>query len=95
MKLLETKIIKIGDKEYPTKLTARAMIGYETLTGHPITVLKTIEDRTYLFYVCLKAGGTDITYDAFLDLIDNCPAVIGEFFDLFTGDEPEKKQKTR
>lgn len=92
MKLLTTKKITIGDKEYSLRMSVRVMINYEELTGHPASEMVTLKDVVAMFYCTLKAGGTDITYDQFLDLIDDEPGAIKSFKDLMV--EPVEKKKS-
>jgi hypothetical protein len=94
MKLLETKIIKIGEQDYPVKLTMRAMIEFERLSGHSISIVKSIEDITILFYCTVKAGGANMTYEQFMDLIDDKPDSLGMFSDTMI-EKTEKKAAAR
>jgi len=94
MKLLEEKSIKIGDKEYPMKMSMRAMIEYEKLSGKTINEITTIEDITFLFYSTIKMGGAKFTYDEFLDLIDDKPESLTAFTDAMIV-ESEKKRIVR
>ena len=77
MRLMEVKVIKVGNKSFPVKLTNRAMIEYESLTGETIVNLQGSERLSKLFYCTAKAGarGTDhewkYTYEQFLDIIDD------------------------
>jgi hypothetical protein len=79
MKLAEVKHIKVGETDYPVKLTNRALIEYETLTGEAIVSFKGTERLSKLFFCTTKAGykaeGKPFayTYEQFLDLIDDFP----------------------
>ena len=104
MKLLKTKSIKIDGKDYPLVRDLSALMEYEELAGHGLherdKLFKTIRDKTYMFYACIKAGGTDITYNDFINLIKNNPELIGDFVEILVelsggNEEPEKKSKTR
>jgi hypothetical protein len=90
MKLLETKQIRIGEKDYSLKLSVRAMISYTSLSGKNINHVETLQDRINLFYSCMKACNPELQYEAFLDIIDDHPEKIGEFIDLLF-DPDEKK----
>jgi len=79
MKLLESETIKIGDKDYPIKMTIRSMINYEKLTGHSISKIETMEDIITFFYCVVKAGGNDMSYEDFLNLIDDKPEALTAF----------------
>jgi hypothetical protein len=91
MKLLGEKKIKIGDKEYPLKMTYRAMIEYEKLAGHSIDKTESLADVTYLFYCTVRAGGADITYDQFMDLIDDKMGILNEFSSLMSVSGEKKR----
>ena len=75
LKRLEPVIITIQGKDYPAKLTHRAIIELEELTGMGhIEFLSKLEGATtnikdiqLLLYVSLKGGGVDVTLDDLLD----------------------------
>lgn len=94
MELLESKLIKIGDKEYPVKMTLRSMINFQKMAGKSIEEMSTLEDITIYFYFTLKAGGSELTYDEFMDLIDERPESISAFTQAMSV-RTEKKQKVR
>jgi hypothetical protein len=77
MKLIEVNNVKVGEREFPIKLTNRAMIEYEALTGETVLNLTGSERLVKLFYCTAKAGARSesqefkYTYDEFLDLIDD------------------------
>jgi hypothetical protein len=91
MKLLEDKKIKIGDKEYLLKMSIRTMMRFETLSGHSIGIIRTLEDVIMLFYCSVKSGGIDITYDQFIDLIDDKIDCLKEFSAWAIVGDVEKK----
>lgn len=92
MRLLKEKVIKIAGVEYPLKMTIRAMIEYESMSGHSIGTIETLKDVTQLFYCTLKAGGKDITYDQFMDMIDSEAGILNEFSALMA--DPVEKKRT-
>jgi len=94
MKLLKENFISIKGKDYPVKMSIRAMIEYETITGKSISSVESLKDITVVFYCTVKAGGTDITYDQFMDLIDDDMDAIGSFSDKMV-EKVEKKQRAR
>ncbi len=94
MELLKDKIIRIGSKDYPIKLSVRAMIEFESMAGKPLSEMSSIKDVTIIFYCMLKAGGMTLNYDQFMDLIDDNPDALREFNDLVF-DKTKKKQITR
>lgn len=96
MKLQEKKSIKIGEKEYPIQMSMRAFIMYENLSGNPMHIIKSLENRTQLFYSCIKVAGTDITYDEFLNIIDDKMESLVDFFKIFNEAQgSEKKQEAQ
>lgn len=94
MKLLETKTTKIGDKDYPIKMSLRAMIEFEQLSGHSISQVETLQDITIIFYCTVKAGGSNLTYEQFMDMIDDKPEALKAFSDIMI-EKSEKKQAVR
>ena len=104
MKLAEVKHIKVGEKSFPVKLTQRAMIDYENLTGETIVSFKGSERLCKLFYCTAKAGARaekrdfDYTFDQFLDVIDDYYLDVlnnfsGVIFSEFTPAEGEAEKK--
>lgn len=100
MRLSELKYVKVGDRNFPIKITNRAMMEYESLTGEAVISFKGSERRSKLFYVTAKAGakstGEEFNYDyeGFLDVIDDYYAEVLEGFrviilGLFDSDAPE------
>jgi hypothetical protein len=77
MKLADVKNIKVGDKSFAIKLTNRAMIEYEAMTGETMVNLQGSERLSKLFYCTAKAGARSAghefkyTYEQFLDVIDD------------------------
>jgi hypothetical protein len=94
MKLLQVKNIKIVDTDYPIKMSIRAMIEFEQISGHSISIIETLEDITIIFYCTIKAGGSTLTYNEFMDLIDDKPEALVSFSDLII-EKSEKKPKAR
>ena len=101
MELLEIKRVKVGDRDYPIKITARAMIEYEKLSGKSIAEYEGTENLFQFFYVTAKAGAKsegikfEYTYDQFLDAIDDyyTEAVTNFSMAIFEpGEENKKKQ---
>jgi hypothetical protein len=90
MKLLQIKDIKIGDQDYPIKMSTRAMINFEEISGHSIATIQTLSDITILFYCTIKAGGATMTYEQFMDMIDDKPESIKAFSDAMI--EPTEKK---
>jgi hypothetical protein len=99
MKLADVKRVKVGDREFPVKLTIRAMIDYEALSGDSILNLEGTEKSMKFFYCTAKAGARPkefMTFDEFLDAIDDdfAEAVTNFSQALFeTGGDTKKKPK--
>jgi len=76
MQLLNTQTVKIGELEFPIKITNRAMIEYESISGHSISNMSNTQELIQFFYCTDKAGAKSTntqftyTYDEFLDVID-------------------------
>lgn len=105
MKLLDNKIVKVGEIEFPIRITNRAMIEYEALTGSTIDKLKGTEQIIKFFYCTAKAGAKALgkafiyTFEDFLDTIDDYyEDVITEFTKALTsesGGEGKKAQQKK
>lgn len=103
MKLLNTQSVKVGEMTFPVKLTNRAMIEYENLSGANLSKLNNTEDIIQLFYCTAKAGAKSIgiafnhSYEDFLDLIDDYYTDVITNFTKVLSEESGgdgKKQKT-
>jgi hypothetical protein len=94
MKTLEIKQVKIGEQEYPVKMSVRAMMRYENLTGHSISEISTLDDIIKLFFSTVVAGGTEVEYDKFLDLIDDNPESLQSFTNAMV-ERLEKKSEAQ
>jgi len=102
LELLQTKYIDIGVKRYPVRLSFRAMIEYETMTGLKVQDITGTENMIKLFYCSVKAGSEnsyeffDLSYEDFLSRIDDHPQSFIEFTELLldknSNDEKKKKK---
>lgn len=97
--LLETKYVIVGIEKIPIRFTFRAMMDFENATGKSIQLATSTEDVVRLFYVLAKAGAKDkkvefiYTFEDFLDLIDNHPESIVNFYSaLSNGEEVDEKK---
>jgi hypothetical protein len=98
MKPLETKYIKIGDKDYPFKNTARAFLKFEELSNHSIDAFDgSTKDGLNFLYSCFWGGGSRIVFDDFLELIDNEDVndLIARFIKVMAEPVTEKKPIAR
>lgn len=79
MKMLKVKKIKVGQTEFHIKLTTRAMIEFEELSGSSIANFSSTGDIIKLFYCTAKAGAKSekvefkYSFEEFLDIIDEYP----------------------
>jgi hypothetical protein len=96
MRLSELRYVRVGEMDFPIKVTNRAMILYEQLTGNAVIKFTGSENLTKLFYATAQAGaraeGKPFPYDyeGFLDVIDDYHMEVvngfGEtIFELITG----------
>ena len=63
------------DRERHLKLTLRGMIAYEEQTGNSLFTsfdwaAMSGKDRSVLIWACLLDDDHDLTYDAFIDMVD-------------------------
>lgn len=96
--------MKIQGKEYKIKVTLRAMMIFEQITGKAFEVKNTMDEMLY-FYSILLANNPDcnISFGIFLDELDEHPEIIKEFQELilnyskkvsqFNKEEPDSKKK--
>lgn len=73
------KTIKINGKDYKIKYTIRALFIFERITGKAF-MIQTVLDNYVLFYSILLANNPDcvISWDEFIDALDNNPSLIDE-----------------
>jgi hypothetical protein len=77
--------MKINNKEYKIKVTLRAMMIFEQLTGKPFSISGLLDQYIY-FYSIILANNKDFTYtfDEFIDYLDEHPELISEFNEALT-----------
>lgn len=74
--------IKINGKEYPVKHSVRARLIYEQhFNLKRMWQVTELTDQYVYFWACCKAGDPDfsLTYDEFIDLVDDNPVAFNEF----------------
>lgn len=101
--------IQILGRDIELKATFRAYIIFENITGKSFQQLSTLADVLTFFYATILGSAkiTDISFDAFLDFIDENPNIVAEFSEWMTGnnavveeasnthmDEGDTKKKT-
>jgi len=94
MDFTEVRTVRIGERDFPIKITLRASIGYQKQTGRSFTDFEGTEDYVVFFYHIAKAGAKamnqefDYDYEQFLDLLDDYPTeTITNLSKAILGDE--------
>lgn len=79
--------IQILGRDIELKATFRAYIIFENITGKSFQQLSTLADVLTFFYATILGSAkiTDISFDAFLDFIDENPNIVAEFSEWMTG----------
>lgn len=72
--------IQIRQTEITLKYSMRALFQYETITGQSFNP-KTLQDFCTFFYcvVCSSNKDLDLTFDEFVDYLDEDPSKMNEF----------------
>ena len=76
----------INDKELTLKSSFRAMVAYEQITDH-IFSPSTVTDILVYFYCCIissKEYDGTMTFDEFMDYLDDNPSILQEFSEWMT-----------
>lgn len=79
------KTIEINGRQYKVKYSLRSLFIFEQITDKPFALTSTL-DKT-LFYYCLVLANnkdTELTFDEFVDAIDENPNLINEFNTILT-----------
>ena len=101
IKLLEPKGVKIGNVLLPVKLTFRAMIEFEELSGIPVQFAVSTEQVSMLFYCAAKAGARstntefNFEYEEFLDFIDEHPDSLQGFYEAIKEEDQTEEEKKK
>lgn len=92
---MKTITIKIADKDYKLKYTIRSLFLFERITGKALNI-ETFADQITFFYCLILANNPDmdLTYDQFIDAIDNQDINIDEL-QSFVNEEQEKQNELR
>ncbi len=72
--------MKIKNKEYKFKITLRAMMIFEQITGKPFNINGVLDEYIY-FYSLLMANNNDFnyTFEEFIDILDESPNLIKDY----------------
>lgn len=95
---IEIKQIKIAGENYPLKKSARAYLKFEEVSGHSIDFFDgSTKDGFNFLYACLWGGGSRISFDDFIELIDNedVNELIQRFVAMMKEKATEKKTPVR
>lgn len=86
------KTIKINGTECKVKYTIRALLLYEKITGQSFQMRDTMEEMVF-FYCMVLANNKDIelTFEQFLDAIDEDPNIVLQFTEILTAQAQQKK----
>ena len=83
----------INDKEITLKSSFRAMVAYEQITDH-IFSPSTVTDILVYFYCCIissKEYDGTLTFDEFMDYLDDNPTILQEFSEWMTETSKQKE----
>jgi hypothetical protein len=100
MKLLSVPHVKVGDKVFPVKITYRARVEYENMTGRPMSEFpEHIIENTAIFFFCTaKAGAREFkyTYEEFINIIDDhFDELVTNFSRVITESNTEDESKKK
>jgi hypothetical protein len=94
------KEIKLNLKgiEYKVKASFRSMLEFETMTGKSVDSIKGLNSMSEFLYCSLKSNNRnypkfEMTYDEFLDSIDEQIDVITKVSGLFDSEENTEEEK--
>lgn len=78
-------IIELNKKEYNIKYTLRGIFIFEQITGKSFSISNTMDEYLF-FYSMLLANNKDttLTFDEFIDILDEEPEKVKEFTDFLT-----------
>ena len=96
MNFIEAREVKVGPNTFKVKLTNRAMIEFENLSGTTVSDFKGTEQLIQFFYCTAKAGDKEFkyTYDEFLDVVDEYYLdVVTNFTKAMASEETESEKK--
>lgn len=84
--------IEINGTTYNLKYSIRAYIYFEQIVGKPFAV-NNLTDTYILFYSFLMASNRDtfkMTFDDFLDVVDEDPSLIKQFNEFFKAESDKQ-----
>lgn len=84
--------IKIKKKNYNVKYSLRALFLYEQITGKSFELSNTMD--TFIFYYSMILANnpdTKLTFDEFIDAVDNDPEIAIKFSQVLTRQSEKQK----
>lgn len=94
-----SKQVTINNVSIPVLVNNRAMVEYERMRGKPSHHISSMEDAIALTYCSLKAGARsaglkfEMDFEAFIDLTDAHPEIMGGKKNVESGEDTEDKKK--
>lgn len=86
--------IKLADVEYIIKLSFRSLMTYEDLSGKPYNQISSLKDTLIYMYSCIiSSNDITITWDAFLDAIDEDQKALEEFLQRLNEDNLKSNEQ--
>jgi hypothetical protein len=98
MATTNNNIVVINGKEYKVKQTMRSIMLFEEMTGKSIGSMDAgkINDVLVMLYctlkACNKAEFENIDFDAFVDMVDENPAIIQDMSEAIAGNKKKGKK---
>lgn len=85
IKNIQMKVI-INDKEITLKSTFRAMVAYEQITDHIFSPTTVTDILVYFYCTIITSKDYDgtMTFDEFMDYLDENPTILQEFSEWMT-----------
>lgn len=84
--------VKINGTDYKVRQTVRALFLFEQIAGRSFEVKTTLDN--YLYYYCLILANnpdTSLTWDEFIDAIDNDPTILIQITKVLTDTQQRDK----
>lgn len=94
------RTVEINATKYPVRLSHRARIEFERLSGKAVYDATTLEDATLLLYCGIKSGAKssglafDMKFEEFIDYCDLHPEIVEAEDEDNKGGDDEKKSRS-
>lgn len=76
--------IKINDREYKVKQTLRSIFLWEQISERTFEIKTTLDNYLYLYCILLANNEDFMTWDEFIDTIDDNPVILVEMTKAMT-----------